>query len=434
MTEAGYLEGQSMRVWLIKAGEPLPIGDPNARLLRMGIIANYLVQKGHEVVWWTSTFDHARKKLIFKSDTTVKMDDRYYIKLLHSISYKKNVSLSRLINHFTTAKKFARFARFEVRPDVILCALPTPEFSFEAVKYGVEKGIPVVIDIRDLWPDIFLEVVPLWGRKFFKILLMPFFCKTRKALKRATAISGVTPAFIDWGLSCGERIRSDFDREFPLACNLERVGKEQTERALKFWQQQGIYQNNQEFIICFFGAMGRQFDLETVIEAAKKLKDMKQPFKFILCGSGDKFSFYKSLALGYDNIIFPGWVGKAEIWTLMRVSSVGLAPYISNHNFIINITNKVIEYMSAGLPIVSSLKGVLEKLLSENVCGVTYENNNPDNLVLVLNHLFENREHLTTMSENAQKLFMERFNGEKVYNEMVSYLELIAATFNRKEP
>jgi hypothetical protein len=51
-----------MRVWLITVGEPLPLDGPGERMLRTGILAAFLAARGHEVVWWSSSFDHVRKR------------------------------------------------------------------------------------------------------------------------------------------------------------------------------------------------------------------------------------------------------------------------------------------------------------------------------------------------------------------------------------
>ena len=82
-----------MRIWLITIGEPLQISDPNDRLQRTGILAKSLVKRGHQVIWWTSTFDHVRKKHRFYKDTNYKLSDNFEIKLLHAIQYKKNISI-----------------------------------------------------------------------------------------------------------------------------------------------------------------------------------------------------------------------------------------------------------------------------------------------------------------------------------------------------
>lgn len=54
-----------MNIWLVTIGEPLPIDEGNYRLLRVGILANLLVKKNHNVIWWTSTFNHIEKKTLF---------------------------------------------------------------------------------------------------------------------------------------------------------------------------------------------------------------------------------------------------------------------------------------------------------------------------------------------------------------------------------
>jgi len=202
-------------------------------------------------------------------------------------------------------------------------------------------------------------------------------------------------------------------------------------KAEKFWEKHGIKKGNKEFIACFLGTLGRQFELETVIEAARKLKAGKRSFRFVLCGSGDKLAYYKNLAKDCEDVVFPGWVGVAEIWTLMRIASVGLAPYVNSSNFIMNLPNKPVEYISAGLPIVSSLGGVLKNLLSTHNCGVTYENGDTEGLVSILINLYDNRDLLGIMSENAYSLYKENFVAEKVYGDMIDYLESVCENFKK---
>lgn len=109
----------------------------------------------------------------------------------------------------------------------------------------------------------------------------------------------------------------------------------------------------------------------------------------------------------------------------MRIAKVGLAPYRSTKDFIISIPNKAIEYMSAGLPVISSLKGALQKLLLEHEAGETYENDNQDSLFSLLCDLYDHPAKLESMSKNSHALFKKRFVAEKVYPNMCDYLEQI---------
>ena len=417
-----------MRIWLITVGEPLPIDGKGDRLHRAGILAGILEKQGHKVIWWTSTVDHVRKKQRFETNKTVVLSSNLRLVCLHSILYRKNISFRRIINHIGIARKFCILSKQEEKPDIILCSFPTIELSAEAVKYGRAHSVPVVLDVRDLWPDLFLDSALKSLRPLARLALAPMFRTARKAFMGASAITGVTAEFVDWGLRRSGRGCDQFDRAFSMAYFSSIPTKQEIATAERFWSKHNLRDKNGNFIVCFFGTFGRQFDLNTVIEAARKLNDSEARIRFVLCGSGDNLNKYKHLAKGCKNILFPGWVGQPEIWTLMRMASVGLAPYISTNNFMLNIANKPIEYMSAGLPIISSSKGALEKLLSTHDCGITYQNGDADALAAILHDLHENRQRLQKLSDNALALFKDRFMAEKVYGEMSRYLERIVAS------
>ncbi|HZO90868.1 MAG TPA: glycosyltransferase family 4 protein [Chthonomonadaceae bacterium] len=414
-----------MRAWLITVGEPLPTDGPDERLLRTGILANLLASRGHRVVWWTSTFDHMRKRQRFPQDTVVDRDANLRIVLLHAGAYRQNVSLRRILNHRGVARKFSRLARHEPPPDVILCSLPTLELCLAATAYGRQHGIPVILDIRDLWPDIFLELAPAWGQGAARALLAPMYGMARTACRDATALVGLTPEFIAWGTRLAGRPRSPLDRDFAMGYTQAAPGPQEQARAEAFWAKQGLCPNSGEFIACFFGTFGRQFDLETVIEAARRLQGSGRAFRFVLCGKGDNLEHYRRLAQECGNVLFPGWVGAPEIWMLMRLAAVGLAPYRNSFNFTANLPNKPIEYLSAGLPILSSLsEGILKNLLDAHGGGFTYTD--AASLATILRDLYDHPERREACSEQALALYRERFIGERVYGEMAAYLEELA--------
>jgi len=414
-----------MLIWLITVGEPLPIDGDNARLYRTGIFSDLLVAKRHKVVWWTSTFDHVRKKQRFSTDREIRLNDHIHLKLLHSISYKKNISLRRIINHIGIASKFKKQAKTAAIPDIIVCSFPTIELSLAAARYGKENGIPVILDIRDLWPDLFIDFVADRLKPIARLMLFPMLKSTRNACRLATAIIGITPEYVNWGLEYAGRPASKLDRDFPFGYSEMVPSAKSVSRAEDFWRKFGIEKSDKIFTICFFGTIGHQFDLETIIDAAYKLKSNHPSFRFVLCGNGDKLPYYMESAKHAENVIFPGWVGHAEIWTLMRMSSMGLAPYINSENFESNLPNKPIEYLSAGLPIFSCLRGVLANLIATHDCGVTYQNRKADDVVSKLLYLLDNPDRLKKMSENATNLYKKRFVAETVYSNMADYLQKI---------
>lgn len=282
----------------------------------------------------------------------------------------------------------------------------------------------MVVDVRDLWPDLITEIAPTWTRGAMKLLLNPMFNDVQEACTKAIAIFALTPEFLKWGLGYAGRDAGIWDKVFPMAYTsfspILADGEEATER----WRSVGV--RKEDFNICYFGAIGHQSDFETVIHAARVLLKGPRNFRFVICGSGDKLEYYKNLGAGCSNVLFPGWVNRTDILSLMRISSMGLVAFVNKANYTLNLPNKPIEYLSAGLPIVSSLSGVLARLLSENHCGVTYEAGNPDSLAEALVRLYDDRGALEVTSRNALALYERSFVAERVYGEMIGYLSRIA--------
>jgi hypothetical protein len=149
-----------MLFWVVEAGEPLPV-DSGERPLRCGMLCERLVAAGHQVLWWASTFDHARKRHRFDQPVTLSAKPGLTLRLLHGAAYRRNLSLRRLLHNRQIAAEFARDnLHCQPRPDLIFCCMPTPELAEKSVEFGCTHHIPVVIDIRDLWPDSYLSFAP----------------------------------------------------------------------------------------------------------------------------------------------------------------------------------------------------------------------------------------------------------------------------------
>lgn len=417
-----------MRIWLVTIGEPVPVHkNARDRLFRTAYFAHFLADHGHDVTWWTSTFDHYRKRNLFENDTTLSINRRLQINLLHSCGYKSNVSVSRMRDHWQVAKKFSRLIRdSEIHPDVIISSLPTIELCLESVKFGKQSGIPVVLDTRDMWPDIFVDCAPKLLQPIARILLSPLFKNAALACSEATAILGITDAFVEWGIKRGQRQRTDLDRSFPMGYTTVPPPREEIRNAEKFWEGYGIPTHKHAFVACFFGALARSLDIKTIILAARKLKESNKPIYFVICGDGDFFQYYRHMASGLPNIVFPGRVDAVAIHTLMRHADIGLDPLIDRYDFLATINNKAIEYMSAGLPIISSpAHGVLFDLLAKEQCGLSYDCGDADGLVNILLKLWNDRVLVRNMAERSRQVFHEKFTAEKVYNEMMKHLEEI---------
>ena len=94
-----------MKVWLLTVGEPLPFDEGNPRLLRTGLMARVLVERGHDVLWWSSTMNHTNKSQRFAKSTKISVDDKLAIRVLRGCTYESNLSFRRVLNHRGVARE-----------------------------------------------------------------------------------------------------------------------------------------------------------------------------------------------------------------------------------------------------------------------------------------------------------------------------------------
>lgn len=408
-----------MLVWLIKEGEPLPCDGDNVRMFRIGILAENLVRAGHKVVWWSSTYNHAEKKFRYAEARHINIIENYDLKLIHACSYYKNISLRRIIHQHKTANAFEVQARNSEKPDIILVCMPTIDLLVKAVQYGMKNSIPVVADIRDLWPDIYEDYFPSSLKPIIRIISAGSKRKLSWALENTAGIVSLTKPYLDWGLKYAGKKTGEHTKVFPLA--YKDSNKPISDSELEFWYKKGI--NQGDFICCFYGQIGHAADIETIIEAAKLCKD--NHIKFVIAGTGEKLDSLKQKALNYDNTIFPGWINAESIRAISYISSVGLMPYRPSKNYEMNMPNKFAEYLSFGLPIMVQPKGIMTEAVIEHNCGLHYENEKMllDNLLMLKN----DRELLKLMSRNARSFYENSFKAETVYGSFVDYLQKIYA-------
>lgn len=414
-----------VRVWLIQVGEPLPTDEGHPRLFRTGQLAGHLARQGHEVVWWASQFRHSSKSHRSLTRQTACVSSNYRIIYLPSPGYSRNISFARIHDHEVLARQFRVMASHEQAPDVIHCGFPTIELSYEAVRYGQQVGVPVVLDVRDLWPEVFLDAVPHALRRVARAALHWKYGLCRRAFAGAAAITGHAPGFVDFGLNFSKRPRRELDAWFPFAYPASAPSAIEIDEASEFWAALGVGHESRPYTFCFIGAFGEQntLDLESPVRAARRLEEDGLPVRIVMCGDGPRLSKCRELARGVESVLLPGWVDYPKIWSLMRRSVAGLLPYLPGRDFVMSIPNKAVEYLSASLPIVTSLeRGFLHDLVAEAGCGLFYPGGDHAALAATLARIVREPQEIRGMSGAATSLFHEQFKAEVVCERMEAHL------------
>jgi glycosyltransferase involved in cell wall biosynthesis len=411
-----------MNIWIITIGEPILIDGSDVRLLRSGILCNKLLDNNCKVVFFNSTFNHVSKKHRFLKNTIIKYTSQLDFILLKSIGYKKNISLSRLIDHFFLARNFKKKIQNIEKPDLIFCSMPTIELSYFAVRYGKKNNIPVIIDVRDLWPDIFhMNTTNIFKKKLLQIIFYPSQIKLKYIFSNCTSIVAITNSFLNWAESKTEKslyLKNDY---FFLSNDNHILSEVDRNTAKLFWDNLGITNNKSDFNICLFASFGNVIDLETILKTSEILNQTNFNVRFIICGIGLRYEYYKTITNTNSNIVFPGWVNKFQIVELMQRSHFGILPYKNYFDFKMSIPNKVFEYFSQGLPILTCLRGEVEILINKFKCGVMF--NEGDYLDLAKKIILQKENYNEiNYKQICTEVYNSNFHPVKIYNNLYNHI------------
>jgi glycosyltransferase involved in cell wall biosynthesis len=413
-----------MHIWIVTIGEPLPTDGGEARLLRHGLLANVLCERGHKVTWWTSTFDHQQKRHRAGGDVELKVSPNYCIRLLRGTGYRKNVSLARLNDHRLLAKKYRKRIQREAPPDLILCSFPTAGLCNASTQFGRRHGVPVVADVRDMWPDIFYDVLPRTARGLARVACRPMVWQSAIGLREANVVVSMSEACLNWGLTRGQRVRNDRDLVFPLAYERPRVSDALRSRAQTALVEAGV--NPGKLTCWFIGTLGRRYDVATILEAARQLnRSGREDIQFVISGDGDQRARLRERAADLPNVLFTGWVKTPQIAALLELADIGI---VAINDDLPTLPNKLFEYFSAGIPVVSCASGEAVDLINAKACGLNYLRGDPQSLAAAITTIASDPPLRERLGSNTLRAFEAEFSAAAVYGRMASHLEHIAAS------
>ena len=110
-------------------------------------------------------------------------------------------------------------------------------------------------------------------------------------------------------------------------------------------------------MMVYVGTVSNWSGLDLVIDSIKIIKKDIPDIKLVIIGEGEYLDYLieKSKKIGVDNYI--EFLGKKEYTTIPKIFSeckIGLAIYPENELMKYAFTLKLIEYMAAGLPIITT--------------------------------------------------------------------------------
>ncbi|WP_417620880.1 glycosyltransferase family 4 protein [Parasphingorhabdus sp.] len=421
MAKDSRLNGKK-HIVVIKDGELLPIQE-NSPCLRLGSLAAQLVSDGHHVTWLATTWSHQFKEKI-DNPGIFNVSAAYDVVLLECGSYQRNISFSRLLHHRRFAKRITAWLnQLEIQPDLILAAYPIPGAAASAARYAKDNDIPFILDIRDLWPDVFIDKLG----KTLSSLASPFLAaQTRdlkKALSVATAVTAVSQKYLQWGLeNTPAKLRGDKKFLFyPIGAQNNSSDQDFGNSELN-----SLFDNlSGKTIFAFLGSFGKSYDLDIIVKAARHYEELGQTdIHFCVAGDGEQRPLVEDAAQRLSNLSYLGWLNSSQTAAFLRCSDVGMMPLQSVSG---TFPNKPFQYMAASLPIISSLEGEFADFLMEHRIGINFDVGDEHGFIAAIDQLLQ-RDDREEMQERVKALFDKNFEQKVIYSKFARTVEDLCHT------
>lgn len=406
------------KVWIVKENEFVNLLSGKARASRAAMLSDYFIAEGCTVTAWSSLWSHNAKAFVSDDRTRILLKKGLTLNVIPAKkSYTKNISFARIAQEREIQQLFRKAIEKEDKPDLIYCCWPLIETSYEAVKYGKKHGIPVVIDIRDMWPDIFVQPFPKAVQRLAKVAVDCVFRKKSEfALQNATMVTSTIPKAMELAKEYG---RQPWQTDHPVFHCYKQPSYSEAElgKALAGWARLGV--DDSTFNVIFFGTIGKRIpDFDTVLSAAERLQGMA--IKFIFCGLGDDYERVSGIANGLTNVVMAGLRNQLDLVSLSSISQIGLIPYRNTIDFQDSLPTKFSEYLSSGLIVMTSLSGLSRQILEENKCGFHYED--AESLASAIARLANDSGLASVMRKHSYELYRKSFDADVVYSDFVRKL------------
>ena len=311
------------------------------------------------------------------------------------------------------------------KPDKLFLGYPPILTSLVITRWCLKKRISFILDIKDKWPDHFIEPFPSFAKSTASIILKPYFIAARYVFEKATKITSITDEYIDWIKNFSTIINDESNRYFvsPLVRKPISLSKDQLKESIDFWNQNDLNIFEEKYF-CFIGSFTTSFDFDFIYKVANILIKSNPRVKFILCGSGDQHAKIQKKFSNLTNTIVLGEINMFNAKCLIINAKASLAPYINNKNFNNHIPNKIIESLENSTPFITTLDGKLKTIIEKYNNGIYIPNNDHINIAK-FEELLINKKYLNTLSRNAKNSYEKLFNFDKTYNKIENVLNNI---------
>lgn len=364
-------------------------------------MARRLVSWGHEVHMITSWRENGRRGGWFESS-----EDGIHTHWL-PVPYSNHLNYSARIRAFGQFALSAAWRAARLPADVIFASSTPLTIAVPAVLASRVQRVPMVFEVRDLWPDLPIDMGALknpFAKGAARVL-------ERFAYRRASAVVALSPGIRDGIVRQGV----PFERVpvIPNSCDLSLFDPEQAS-ADRFLSERPELRNRK--IVVYAGTIGRINGVSYAVEIASEWRRKGSDACVVIVGDGAEKGTVQQEAerldvLGKTLFMYPP-VPKREMPDVLAASQLAMSLFIDLKAMWANSANKVFDALASGTPTVINYGGWQADLIREHGAGLVIPPRDPSKAAEDMEGLLNDETALKRARQAARSLAEAQFDRD----------------------
>lgn len=375
--------------------------------------ARRLVRDGHEVHVVTSdrSGDSRTKGWSVSEVEGIKV---------HSVPQAYNNAMNpgqRLVAFFRFAVLASARAR-ALAGDVVFATSTPLTIAIPGIAATVGKRTPLVMEIRDLWPDVPIAL------GYLRNPVMRFFAK---ALERAAYRNSAAIVALSKDMEAGIIAKGVNQSRITVIQNLSDTSRFQE----KYLRPADFYESHRELqgrpFVVYAGAFGYVNGLEYMVSLASHYREYDSRMAFVAIGEGGRRAAVEEFAerlgvLGKNFFIFDP-VPKDELPTVLAAATACSSWVMPINELAANSANKFFDALAAGRPMLINHGGWQSETLMASGAGIALDQTNLANAARSLYERLSDDEWLSQARSASLHLGITQFETELLYSKFHSVLQ-----------
>jgi colanic acid biosynthesis glycosyl transferase WcaI len=380
-------------------------------------LAEGLRDSGHTVhvltCWPAYNLDDAAKAMTFQPSM---MEDGVHVVRVRTLPHHKVGFLMRGVAQLLLPIQFLFAMLRHVRgpiDGVIVYSPPLP-LSLVGGMVKLFKGSRYILNIQDVFPQNAIDL----GILTQPALVSFFRWMERRAYARADIVTAHSEGNRRQLAAAHPRSAGKF-RVLHNWVEASAFDKASVRSFRREWGLEGRY------VALFAGVMGPSQDLDRVLDAAARLRDLED-LVFLFVGNGMEKDRLEQRARdeGLDNVQFRPFVSREDYPGLVADTDLGLV-CLSNQNRTPVVPGKILGYMAGGKPVAAFLNAESDghAIIRDAACGASCVSDDPAAVEAILRGLYAQRAQAKAVGQAGASYVKAHFSKNAVVSELLDWLE-----------